>query len=86
MANPIDQAGDSAAGSSRPVFSEKDKAGQPGRFVRRRFKDPAHFLSNLFELLTYTPDLARVYLAKSISPRLREMIMLTVASSNDCGA
>ena len=41
-------------------------------------------MHNLFDLLAYTPDLTRVYFAKTISPGFREMIMLTVASTNDC--
>ena len=68
------------------AFHERDKFNAPGRFVQRRFKDPLHFLHNLLDLLTYTTDLARVYLGRSISPRFREMIMLTVASTNDCCA
>jgi hypothetical protein len=68
----------------RKVFYEKDRFHQPGQFVQRRFKDPLHFLHNLLDLLTYTSGLVRVYLGRSISPRFREMIMLTVASANDC--
>jgi hypothetical protein len=66
------------------LFSEKDKFHNPGQFVQRHFKEPLHFLHNLFDLLTYTPDLIRVYFGRAISPRFREMIMLTVASTNDC--
>ncbi|HQP31518.1 MAG TPA: hypothetical protein PLB81_09330 [Deltaproteobacteria bacterium] len=66
------------------VFYEKDKTNHPGRFVRRRFRDPLHFLHNLIDLLKYTPDLIRVYLLRAISPRLREKLMLTVAMTNDC--
>lgn len=70
----------------KTVFYEKDRFNCPGQFVQRRFKDPLHFLHNLFDLLTYTSDLVLVYLGRSISPRFREMIMLTVASTNDCCA
>jgi len=65
---------------------EKDRFNQPGRFVQRRFRDLPHFFHNLFELLTYLPEICRVYVGKTISPRFREMIMLTVASTNDCNA
>ena len=65
-------------------FYNKDKLNYPGQFVQRKFKEPSHFLHNLLDLLTYTPDLIRVYIGGAISPRFREMIMLTVASANDC--
>jgi hypothetical protein len=65
-------------------FYYKDKFNHPGQFVQRKFKDPLHFLHNLFDLLTYTPDLIRVYFGRAISPSFREMIMLTIASTNDC--
>ncbi len=68
------------------LFYERDKFNRPGQFVQRKFKDPIHFLHNLVELLTYTPDLIRVYFGRAISPGFREMIMLTVASTNDCNA
>jgi hypothetical protein len=68
------------------LFYEKDKLHRPGQFVQRQFKDPIHFLHNLVDLLTYTPDLIRVYFGRAISPGFREMIMLTVASTNDCNA
>jgi hypothetical protein len=68
------------------VFYEKDKLRRPGQFVQRKFKDPIHFFHNLVDLLTYTPDLMRVYFGRAISPGFREMIMLTVASANDCSA
>ncbi len=70
----------------KTVFYEKDRLNRPGRYVQRRFRDPLHFLRNLLDLLRYTPDLVRVYLRRAISPRLREMIMLTVATANDCNA
>lgn len=78
------QDGKKGAEELKMVFYEKDKFHQPGQFVQRRFKDPLHFLHNLLDLLTYTTDLVRIYVGRSISPRLREMIMLTVASTNDC--
>lgn len=65
-------------------FYAKDKLKHPGRFVRRRFKDPLHFLHNLFDLLMYMPDLIRVYFGRAIPPDFRELIMLTVAGANDC--
>jgi hypothetical protein len=65
-------------------FYDKDKFNHPGQFVQRKFKDPLHFLHNLFDLLTYTPDLIRVYFGRAISPSFREMVMLTIASTNDC--
>lgn len=65
-------------------FYHKDKFNHPGQFVQRKFKDPIHFMHNLFDLVTYTPDLIRVYVGRAISPGFREMIMLTVASTNDC--
>jgi hypothetical protein len=65
-------------------FYRKDKFNKPGRFIQRRFKDPVHFLHNLMELLACVPELVRVYFGKTISPGFREMIMLTVASTNDC--
>jgi hypothetical protein len=68
----------------KAVFLEKDKFHTPGQFVKRKFKDPLHFLHNLADLLTYTPDLFRVYIGRAISPAFREKIMLTVAGSNDC--
>jgi hypothetical protein len=70
----------------KPVFHEKDKFNHPGQFLQRRFKNPMHFVHNLIDLLRYTPDLIRVYFGRAISPRFREMIMLTVASTNDCSA
>jgi len=78
------QNGDATSSRLGTSFYEKDKFHTPGRFVQRRFKDPLHFLHNLIDLLTYAPDLFRVYLGKVIAPGFREMIMLTVASSNDC--
>jgi hypothetical protein len=74
-------------GSSKKLntlFYEKDRFHKPGQFIQRKFKDPWHFVHNLFDLLAYTPDLTRVYFAKTISPGFREMIMLTVAGTNDC--
>jgi len=65
-------------------FYDKDKYNNLGQFIQRRFKDPLHFAHNLFDLLTYTPDLIKVYFGKAISPDFREKIMLTVASTNDC--
>jgi alkylhydroperoxidase/carboxymuconolactone decarboxylase family protein YurZ len=65
-------------------FYDKDKFNHPGQFVQRKFKDPIHFMHNLFDLLTHTPDLIRVYFGRAISPGFREMIMLTVAITNDC--
>jgi hypothetical protein len=65
-------------------FYDKDRFNHPGQFVQRKFRNPLHFLHNLYDLITYTPDLIRVYLGRAISPRFREMIMLTVASTNDC--
>ncbi len=67
-------------------FHEKDMFHHPGHFVQRRFRDFPHFLHNLLEMLTYLPELFRVYFGRTISPRFREMIMLTVASTNDCNA
>lgn len=78
------QNGDGDSTRLNTSFYEKDKFHTPGRFVQRKFRDPLHFLHNLFDLFTYTPDLFRVYLGRAISPGFREMIMLTVASSNDC--
>lgn len=66
------------------IFYEKDKFNKPSQFIQRQFKNPLHLIHNLFDLLFYTPDLIRVYVAKTISPRFRELIMLTVASTNDC--
>jgi alkylhydroperoxidase/carboxymuconolactone decarboxylase family protein YurZ len=66
------------------IFYEKDKFNKPGQFIQRQFKNPWHFIHNLFELFSYTPDLIRVYFSKTISPRFRELIMLTVASTNNC--
>lgn len=66
------------------IFYEKDKFNKPGQFVQRTFKNPWHLIHNFFELFSYTPDLIRVYFAKIISPHFRELIMLTVASANDC--
>ena len=66
------------------LFYEKDKFNKPGQFIQRRFKNPLHLIHNVFDLLKYTPDLISVYIAKTISPGFREMIMLTVASTNDC--
>lgn len=66
------------------IFYEKDKFNKPGQFIKRTFRNPWHLVHNLFELFSYTPDLIRVYFSKIISPRLRELIMLTVASANDC--
>lgn len=66
------------------LFYEKDRFNKPGQFIQRKFKNPLHLMHNLFDLLAYTPDLTRVYFAKTISPGFREMIMLTVASTNDC--
>ncbi|MEN6476162.1 MAG: hypothetical protein ABFD81_19260 [Syntrophaceae bacterium] len=80
------QKSDRIAGDLKAVFHAKDKLNHPGQFVQRKFKDPFHFLRNLFDLLTYTPDLILVYFGRSISPRFREMIMLTVASTNECNA
>jgi len=65
-------------------FYDKDKFNHPSQFVQRKFKDPIHFMHNLFDLLTHTPDLIRVYFGRAISPGFREMIMLTVAVTNDC--
>jgi hypothetical protein len=75
---------DRASRELRTIFFERDKLHRPGQPVQRRFKGTVHFLRNLLDLLTYTPDLVRVYLGRAISPRLRELIMLTVASANDC--
>ena len=67
-------------------FSDKDRYHRPGNFVQRRFRDPLHFLNNLAGLLGYVPDIVRVYVFRAISPRLRELIMLTVSGANDCNA
>lgn len=66
------------------IFYENDRFNKPGQFIQRKFRNPLHFVHNLFELISFTPDLIRVYFAKIISPRFRELIMLTVASANDC--
>lgn len=86
MLKPDNQNNDRAAGKFKTEFYVKDRFNRPGQFVQRRFKDPLHFLHNLFDLLAYTPDLIRVYFGRAIPARFREMIMLTVASSNDCHA
>ena len=66
------------------IFYEKDRCHRPGEIVQRRFKDPLHFLHNLINLIGYTPDIIRVYAGRSLSPRLREMIMLNVSIIDDC--
>ncbi len=67
-------------------FYEKDRFHRPGQFVQRRFRDLPHFFHNLCGLLRHLPGICRVYVGKTVPPRFREMIMLTVASANDCNA
>ena len=86
MMKSDNQNNDRAAGILKTEFYVKDRYNRPGEFVQRRFKDPLHFLHNLSDLLAYTPDLVRVYFGRAITPRFREMIMLTVVISNDCHA
>ena len=65
-------------------FYHKDKFNHLGLFVKHQFMDPFHFLYNLVDLFAYPPDLIRVYLGRTVSPGIREMVILTVASTNGC--
>jgi len=67
-------------------FYEKDRFHRPGQFVQRRFRSLPHFFHSLCGLLGHLPGICRVYAGRTVSPRFREMIMLTVASTNDCNA
>ena len=66
------------------AFDDKDRFGQPGRFVKRRYRGVFHFLFRLADTLRYLYPLLRVFLLRTIPPAFREKIMITTAVSNDC--
>lgn len=52
--------------------------------TRRSYRSPSHFLYHLRELLAVQVPVAEVYLARAITPALRERIMLVTAYANEC--
>ncbi|MFZ5563518.1 MAG: hypothetical protein ACOZBW_05650 [Thermodesulfobacteriota bacterium] len=65
-------------------FYDKDRCGQPGVAVRRRYQGLGHMLYRLWDTLRYGYPLARVYGFRSLSPGFREKIMLVTARTNSC--
>lgn len=65
-------------------FYEKDRCVDPAAVIKRRYRGPVHFLYRFFDTLRYNYPQLQVYLFKSLSPALREKIMITTAMSNRC--
>ena len=67
-----------------PNFYEKDKRHQPGSVVKRQFQGAGHMLYRLADTLRYAYPLLMVYLFRTISPVLREKVMISTAVANSC--
>ncbi len=65
-------------------FCEKDRCGEPGKFVKRKYHGLGHFLFRLEELSRNLYPLLLVYLFHTISPAFREKILITTSNSNSC--
>ena len=69
----------------RVSFHSLDLPEEGGPAAPRTWRGPGQFFHHLREMAALTAPLARVYLARAISPAFRERIMLVTARANSCG-
>lgn len=71
-------------GEPRVSLHTLDLAEEAGPFAPRTWHGPGHLFHHLREMAALSVPLARVYLARAISPAFRERIMLVTARANNC--